>query len=85
MTKMQLESQSKPRIQFWESLTGQKLDVEDPRVHRFYRTVGCIFNHKSFYANIQADDRVINTNWNLEDEYMWKGMVQSYISLLPPA
>jgi centrosomal protein CEP76 len=59
--------------------------VDDPRVHRFYRTIGCVFNHKSFFANIQADDRVVNTNWNFEDEFMWKGMSPSYINLLTPA
>lgn len=64
----------KPKIIFWESLTGQKMAYDDPRVHRFYRTVGCVFNHKSFFANIQADDKVINTSWDLEDEYMWKAM-----------
>lgn len=75
---------SKRRVQFWESLTGSKFDQEDPRVQRFYRTVDCIFNNKCFYANIQADNRVANTNWNLEDEFMWKGMSQSYVNMLPP-
>lgn len=50
------------------------MEFDDPRVHRFYRTIGCVFNHKYFFANVQADDRVINTNWNFEDEFMWKGM-----------
>src|SRR5579875_1496635 len=59
--------------------------MDDPRVHRFYRTIGCVFNHKHFYANIQADDRCVNTNWNFEDEYMWKAMAHSYISLLSPS
>ena len=63
---------SKPKVYFWESLTGLKLDSEDPRVHRFYRTIGCIFNNQTFMGNIQADDRVVNTNWDFEDEYMWK-------------
>jgi len=50
------------------------MGVDDPRVHRFYRTVGSVFNNRSFFANIQDDDRVFNTNWDLEDEYFWKGM-----------
>lgn len=61
------------------------MEFEDPRVHRFYRNVGCVFNNKCFYANIQSDDRVVNVNWDLEDEYMWKGMNKSYISSLQPA
>lgn len=79
------QQESKKKVQFWESLTGQKLESDDPRVHRFYRTVGCVFNHKYFFANVQADDRVINTNWNLEDEFMWKGMSPSMINILSPS
>lgn len=73
------------KIDFWESLTGQKLDSEDPRVHRFYRTIGCVFNHRGFFANVQADDRVVATKFELEDEYMWKGMAQSQIKQLTPS
>ena len=76
---------SKPRVIFWESLTGQKMEVDDPRVHRFYRNIGCVFNHQCFYANIQADERVVNVNWDLEDEYMWKSMNKQYIHSLQPS
>ena len=61
------------------------MSVDDPRVHRFYRTVGCVFNTRSFFANIQEDDRVFNVNWDLEDEYMWKGMSRQQIAQLQPA
>ena len=60
------------------------MEVDDPRVHRFYRQVGCVFNNKSFYANIQGDDRVVNVNWDLEDDYMWKGMNKKLIGTLQP-
>lgn len=58
------------------------MDSQDPRVHRFYRTVGCVFNDKRFFGNVQADDRAINTCWDLEEEYMWKGMASSTIRTL---
>jgi len=54
-------------------------------VHRFYRTVDCVFNHKAFYANIQGDNRVINTSWNFADEFMWKAMAPSYVNMLSPS
>ena len=54
-------------------------------MHRFYRTVGCVFNNQKFFGNVQADDRVVNTNWEFEDEYMWKGMASSYIKTLSPS
>lgn len=79
---------------FWESLTGQRLNVDDPRVHRFYRKVGCVFNHKHFYGNIQADDVVSNTCWDLHNETLWKPMAgdilerlvgtSKLVPLLPP-
>lgn len=61
------------------------MGVDDPRVHRFYRTIGCVFNNRCFFANIQEDDRVFNVNWDFEDEYMWKGMSRQQISNLQPA
>ena len=42
----------KQKVDFWESLTGTKMDSEDPRVHRMYRTIGCVFNNKCFMGNI---------------------------------
>jgi hypothetical protein len=58
------------------------MDSQDPRVHRFYRTVGSCFNNQKFFANVQTDDRVVNSVWDLEDEYMWKGMSTSQIKTL---
>jgi len=60
------------------------MEQDDPRVHRFYRTVGCVFNNKRFFANIQADDRVVNICFDLEDEYMWKAMSPSKLEGLRP-
>ena len=74
LTRQPPNAQGRQHVDFWESLTGTKLASDDPRVHRFYRTVGSVFNHKSFFANIQSDDRVVNTEWDLEDQYLWKAM-----------
>jgi hypothetical protein len=60
------------------------MDQDDPRVHRFYRTIGCMFNNRRFFANIQADERVVNTNFDLEDEYMWKAMSPQKLDGLRP-
>jgi centrosomal protein CEP76 len=82
------------KTMFWESLTGQRMAVDDPRVHRFYRKVGCVFNHKHFFGNIQADDVVANTCWDLDNENLWKSMAcdvlerlvgaSKLVPLLPP-
>ena len=63
-----------PKPIFWECLTGQRFEISDPRIHRFYRTIGSVFNHRSFYANIQADDRVISTIFDLDDDSLWMAM-----------
>lgn len=59
-------------ITFWESLTGQRTSVTDPKVYRFYKKIHSVFSHKSFYANIQSDDTVCNTSYTFEDEFLWK-------------
>jgi centrosomal protein CEP76 len=69
---------------FWESITGQRMPVNDPRVHRFYRTIGCVFNGRSFYGNIQADDLVVNTNWDLENPSYWKACAPEMLSQVVP-
>jgi hypothetical protein len=34
---------------------------------------------------LQADNRVINTDWNFHEEFSWKGMSQTMLNLLTPA
>ena len=36
-------------------------------------------------AKLADHDGVVNTSWDLEDEYMWKGMSTSYIKTLSPS
>lgn len=52
VVERQSQAGGKHKIQFWESLHGTKMMSDDPRVHRFYRTVGSVFNHQGFFANI---------------------------------
>lgn len=67
---------------FWESLTGQRVLLEDPKVFRFYKKIHCVFNADRFYANIQIDDTVFNTIYNLEDEFLWKSIPHDKIQQL---
>ena len=84
ITRLPPNSEGKQHVDFWESLTGTKMASDDPRVHRFYRTVGCVFSNKTFFANIQSDDRVVNTQWDLEEQYLWKAMSPTYVNSLTP-
>lgn len=36
MTKTQSDTGGKPKITFWESLTGMKIESDDPRAHRLF-------------------------------------------------
>lgn len=68
---------------FWESLTGQRINIEDPKVFRFYKRIHCVFSDTKFYANIQIDDTVFNTIYNFEDEFLWKKIFPDKIAALP--
>jgi hypothetical protein len=35
-------------------------------VHYLYRKIGSLFNHNSFYANIQSEDAASKTELNVE-------------------
>lgn len=70
---------------FWESLTAHRyahrpINPDDPpalkqsRPDHPYRTVGCVFNHKSFYANSQPTDSADVCVFELHNEARWKSM-----------
>ncbi|KAK3086421.1 hypothetical protein FSP39_018251 [Pinctada imbricata] len=74
-------------VTFWESLNGhryihQPINPDAPpldKQHRPkypYKTVGCVFNHQSFYANNQPTDFVEVCQFDLQNEAHWKSMSQ---------
>ncbi|XP_060069379.1 centrosomal protein of 76 kDa-like [Ylistrum balloti] len=78
------------QITFWESLNGHRylhtpIDPNAPpldKQHRPkypYKTVGCVFNHQSFYANSQPMDSVEVCVFDLKNESRWKSMSQDAI------
>ncbi|CAD5114295.1 DgyrCDS3437 [Dimorphilus gyrociliatus] len=79
------------KVMFWESLTGQRYqhspisldDLPHEKVERKqnhpYKTIGCLFNDKKFFANNQSMDRVDVCKFNLEEESSWKKMSEESI------
>lgn len=74
-------------VSFWESLNGHRyihepIDPDLPpmdKLHRPkypYKTIGCVFNHQSFYANNQPSDHVEVCQFELRNESRWKSMSQ---------
>ena len=45
-----------------------------------YRTVGCVFNHQSFYANSHHSDSVLTCVFDLQDHTLWKPMSKDAIT-----
>ncbi|GAB1597412.1 centrosomal protein of 76 kDa-like [Argonauta hians] len=77
-------------ITFWESSTGltyihKPFDQNNPPLAKKYahpvpfRTVGCVFNHRRFYANCQASDAVETCEFNLKVSTHWKAMSEKAI------
>ncbi|KAJ3323591.1 Centrosomal protein of 76 kDa [Boothiomyces sp. JEL0866] len=64
-------------VTFWESLTGMRYNQKD--AHHF-KSVGCSFNHTSFYANIQVRDASEQISFNFKNTSQWKLLGQT----LPP-
>ena len=81
ITRSKLDNK-KYKVTFWESLTGQRIDVDDSKIFRFYKHVHCVFNNNSFYANIQAQDTVFNTLYVFEDDCLWKSVPRDKIESL---
>ena len=80
-------------ITFWESLTGHRyvhqavnpedgFEVARTKPKYPYKTVGCVFNHQSFYANTQVTDVVSMCEFDLPNSAHWKAMSEDAISSL---
>lgn len=72
-------------IVFWESLTGNRylhvyINPDDPPLEKNlvvkhpYKTIGCLFNHRNLYANIQSLPNVDTCSFRLKDQSKWKSM-----------
>lgn len=77
-------------ITFWNSLTGDRYihksnNPDDPPLLQQqkptypYRTIGCVFNHQSFFANCQPSDAVELCEFDFHDESKWKAMSEEAI------
>ncbi|XP_031667786.1 centrosomal protein of 76 kDa isoform X3 [Oncorhynchus kisutch] len=77
-------------ITFWESLTAhrylhQAIDPDapplapQPRPSYPYRTIGCVFNHRSFLANCQPSDAVELCSFDFHNQSQWKAMSEEAV------
>lgn len=81
-------------IIFWDAASGERfkhiqVDYDLPiskqsgaKPKHTFKTIDCIFNHCEFYGNIQMDNRVPVTNFNIKNAKMWKTIDQKAIGAL---
>jgi len=78
-------------VTFWESLTGASWQHPIARTaahetstgHRF-ATVGSMFNHKSFFANVQPSDLLVDCSLDLRSPQDWKAMSRDALQSAGP-
>eukprot|EP01137_Pigoraptor_chileana_P005113 Opistho-2@47775 len=71
-------------VVFWDPVAGQRYvhRLGDAPAHP-YRTIGCAFNHRAFYANNQPSDAVDTCRFSLTNDGLWKPMSADAIASLP--
>uniref|UniRef100_UPI00358E81E0 centrosomal protein of 76 kDa isoform X2 n=1 Tax=Myxine glutinosa TaxID=7769 RepID=UPI00358E81E0 len=76
---------------FWESQTGCRFlhllstnsavsSMTPPTPRHPYHTVGCVFNHSAFYANVQPTVDVSDCLFDLSNSSHWKAMSPDVLS-----
>ena len=83
MTSFVLMRDGINNIWIYDAVNGTKYRIEDTATNIPYKSIYCIFNHKSYYSNIQQNDHIISCNYMLENATHWKSMSTQAINLLP--
>ena len=68
------------KVSFWDSVNGTKYGQHSENHH--FQTIGCLFNHENFFANIQKTDSISNCIFDLDNESMWKSMSRMKLGLV---
>eukprot|EP00698_Gefionella_okellyi_P021413 TRINITY_DN693_c0_g1_i2.p1 TRINITY_DN693_c0_g1~~TRINITY_DN693_c0_g1_i2.p1 ORF type:complete len:635 (-),score=95.57 TRINITY_DN693_c0_g1_i2:330-2234(-) len=76
-------SRSEDGVVFWDVLQGARYAIQKGMPHPF-RFVDCIFNNVALYANVQVDNTVTATNYDLNNASLWKAMDRDVLALLKP-
>lgn len=67
-------------VTVWNPTTGARTPVSG--AHPFV-TADCMFNHRSFFANIQVANRILTTSFDVNNEEFWKPIVNLKLRNLP--
>lgn len=61
---------------FWDAITGQRYVIGDTLP---YKTIDCVFNDKSFYANTQPSNSISKIKFQLGEPVLWKAVSEDAI------
>ncbi|CCD12385.1 unnamed protein product, partial [Trypanosoma congolense IL3000] len=67
-------------VTLWDPASGNRYLLTDP--HPF-ETVGCLFTHQSFYANVQQSDFIVTASFDIDNEESWKPMNPLKLRMIP--
>lgn len=64
----------------WDPLSGERNSINGPHS---ISTIDCLYNHKSFYANIQQSSELQSTIFDVNNEELWKPINPLKLRLVP--
>ncbi|EKG06246.1 hypothetical protein TCSYLVIO_002649 [Trypanosoma cruzi] len=67
-------------VMLWEPTTGSRFALTDAHP---WETLGSVFNHRSFYANIQPSDIITTISFDLDNEGLWKPLNPLKLRMVP--
>ncbi|KAF5401252.1 Centrosomal protein of 76 kDa [Paragonimus heterotremus] len=69
-------------ILFWDSVSGRRYvhQVHNGNCTHPYQTVGCLYSHEAFYANVQPTDRLEQCSFDISDPTLWRPMSRDVIA-----
>jgi centrosomal protein CEP76 len=67
-------------VTFWEPSSAERFATNGGHP---YATIGALFSHSSFYANVQGSDNAVTCNFDLENEMLWKPLNPLKLRMVP--
>ncbi|KAF6777525.1 hypothetical protein AHF37_02421 [Paragonimus kellicotti] len=69
-------------ILFWDPVSGRRYvhHIHGGNCTHPYRTIGCLYSHVAFYANLQPTDRLEQCSLDISDPSLWRPMSRDVIA-----
>eukprot|EP00826_Nyctotherus_ovalis_P009242 TRINITY_DN12432_c0_g2_i11.p1 TRINITY_DN12432_c0_g2~~TRINITY_DN12432_c0_g2_i11.p1 ORF type:complete len:360 (-),score=51.64 TRINITY_DN12432_c0_g2_i11:98-1177(-) len=71
-------------IYFWETMTGERMEINSSKVRRYYGAISCVFGAGKFYGNVQREELAEKVSFDFEDGKCWKSMSEQRLKALKP-